>query len=343
MAPAQPILRAGDARSALTQSTAVRRLTGSVFLTGAALITPAYRALDVPLGRGIPVIVTGFIAALIVLSRATPVVGTRANHLLLIAAYGIPMLALYGALPHAAPIASAFTFTGALVAFRLTRHREIAAHIGATVALLVLPLVLGVADAATVVAVAVLIPAIIALAVIVSIVIDAAERQSDELARLTRRDPLTGAGNRRLLSERLEYELHRHARAGLPFSLIALDLNGFKQVNDTLGHAAGDELLIAVASTLEAGVRSGDTVVRQGGDEFCVLLPETTVAEATKLGAQLRIALGEIVTGHQHLSTGLGFAEFPADGRDVDGLLRVADDRLRDDKSGLGRAAGRAA
>lgn len=314
-------------------------MTGVVFLAGAASIAPTFVALDLPARNGIPAMVLGFVAGVLVLIRPAPRIGTVWNHLLLVAAWGVPTLAYYGSLPESAQITASFTFTGALVAFRLTARREIAAHIGAVIVLLALPVVFGAADTATLVSVLILSPAFISLAAIVTVVLEAAERQGEGLESLIRRDPLTGVGNRRLLAERLEYELGRHARSGRPFTLLALDLNGFKCINDSLGHAAGDELLVAVARTLMGNVRAQDTIVRQGGDEFCILLPETATADAERIGGSLREALSAIIAGGAPLTTGLGLAEYPDDGTDADTILRRADARLRTDKQGDGADA----
>lgn len=92
-----------------------------------------------------------------------------------------------------------------------------------------------------------------------------------ELQRLARHDPLTGLGNRRLLHERLSRSLQRAARKGSAVSVLLLDLDGFKPVNDTHGHAAGDALLQAIARRLLAAVRTVDTVARAGGDEFVIV------------------------------------------------------------------------
>ena len=115
-----------------------------------------------------------------------------------------------------------------------------------------------------------------------------------ELAELARRDPLTGAGNRRLLAERLRYELARHRRTGGELALLVLDLDRFKEVNDQLGHPAGDRLLTDVAAALAATVRDGDTVVRHGGDEFCVVAPDAGPADALVLADRIHAALGGI-------------------------------------------------
>src|SRR3954469_11460105 len=106
------------------------------------------------------------------------------------------------------------------------------------------------------------------------------ERQRGELQTLSRSDPLTGALNRRGFTERFEAELSDHVRHdGRPLGLIVIDLDDFKRVNDTRGHAAGDELLCDVAGTLAADLRPSDVLGRLGGDEFAVLLPEAGPGE----------------------------------------------------------------
>jgi len=94
------------------------------------------------------------------------------------------------------------------------------------------------------------------------------------------RDPLTGLYNRRFLQEALNLELHRAKRNGLSISLIMLDVDGFKPFNDYYGHVAGDSLLRAVATALQMGLRSNDVLCRYGGDEFCIVMPETSLENA---------------------------------------------------------------
>ena len=129
------------------------------------------------------------------------------------------------------------------------------------------------------------------------------------LAEEARRDPLTGLWNRRLFEGRLEYEVRRHRRNGLPLSVIALDLDGFKEVNDTLGHPAGDELLRQVAAVLSETVRDQDTVARQGGDEFCVIAPETDADEGAALAGRIKDGLRRLVANGLPLCASVGVAE----------------------------------
>jgi diguanylate cyclase (GGDEF)-like protein len=155
-----------------------------------------------------------------------------------------------------------------------------------------------------------------------------------ELADLARRDPLTGVGNRRLLSERLLYELARHRRTGRELAVLALDLDDFKKVNDQLGHPAGDRLLADVAQALIHTVRDGDTIVRHGGDEFCVIAPETGEEEADALGLRIHQALATIESLGAPLTATVGAAVFPQDGPTPELLLAAADSAERQAKSG---------
>jgi diguanylate cyclase (GGDEF)-like protein len=151
------------------------------------------------------------------------------------------------------------------------------------------------------------------------------ERERDAMRRFALRDPLTGLANRRALDERLGYEIARHTRHGEHFAVVALDLDGFKAVNDRFGHDAGDELLCDAAHALVGAVRAQDTVVRLGGDEFCVLAPQTDADHAEHLVARVCEALAGVTAGLTGLSASVGIAVFPADGTTPEALLAAAD------------------
>src|SRR3954468_1053599 len=150
-----------------------------------------------------------------------------------------------------------------------------------------------------------------------------AERET--MRRSALRDPLTGARNRRGLDERIAYEIARHSREQRRFVVVAIDLDGFKRVNDRFGHGAGDELLRDVAAALRDAVREQDTVARLGGDEFCVLAPETGRGGGAHLAAKLERAIARVTTGVEALSGSVGVAVFPADGRAAPAVLEAAD------------------
>ncbi len=148
---------------------------------------------------------------------------------------------------------------------------------------------------------------------------------------LSLHDPLTGLPNRRLLDERFELVAAQARRADRPFSLVYVDLDDFKPVNDEYGHRVGDEVLAHIAGRLAERVRTADTMARVGGDEFVALLPETDALGARALAEDLEATAAEPVewSGHEvTVGASTGIATFPADGDDFDDLVRVADDRM---------------
>ncbi len=161
-----------------------------------------------------------------------------------------------------------------------------------------------------------------AAALLIALRIDARQQG---LRLISQQDALTGLGNRRLLTDRLNYEIARHRRHSRRFSVFALDLDGFKQVNDRYGHPAGDEILREVARALEKAVRDQDTVVRMGGDEFCVLSPEIGWEDAERLCERLDLAVQTAVGGLDVLGVSVGFAVFPDEGWTPEHLLARAD------------------
>ena len=146
-----------------------------------------------------------------------------------------------------------------------------------------------------------------------ALTVQLAQREA-ELRRLAFHDPLTGLANRALFYDRLTHALELHARDQRPVSVIFLDLDDFKLVNDRLGHAAGDELLIRVAERLSMTLRRGDTVARLGGDEFALLLEDGAVGAnvADAVSAALRTAF--VVTGSSvQVGASIGLVHLPAE------------------------------
>ncbi len=162
-------------------------------------------------------------------------------------------------------------------------------------------------------------------------------RERDMLRASALSDPLTGVANRRSLLARIDYEIARHGRSRRSFALLMLDLDGFKLLNDRFGHPAGDDLLREVAAALARAIRDQDIVARVGGDEFCVLAPETDAAGAQRLVARAEASVARVVAGVDVLGASAGAAVFPHDGTTADGLLHAADQRLLAAKSGRGR------
>jgi diguanylate cyclase (GGDEF)-like protein/PAS domain S-box-containing protein len=158
--------------------------------------------------------------------------------------------------------------------------------------------------------------------------ISARKQMEEHLAHQAHHDALTGLPNRALFGDRLAQALRAADRERTPVALLLLDLNRFKEVNDTLGHDAGDALLRVVGARLQGAVRTSDTVARLGGDEFAALLPATGADGAVDVAAKLLGALAEPLTLEgQRLDIGasVGIAVGPAHGADAGALLRHAD------------------
>jgi diguanylate cyclase (GGDEF)-like protein len=156
------------------------------------------------------------------------------------------------------------------------------------------------------------------------------EKAQGELRDLVTTDPLTGCRNRRFFDEIIGREVERHRRYKIPLSLLFVDINRFKAINDTLGHEAGDRVLQQVAAFLMSKVREADYVFRWGGDEFLVLIscPED---EARRKGAELQAAFdtsSKAAALPQGVGLSVGFTEVPADTRDIMPLVNQADERM---------------
>lgn len=172
----------------------------------------------------------------------------------------------------------------------------------------------------------------------------AIDRLRAEVANLAMFDDLTGSANRRQLLARLDEECARSDRAMQPFAVLVIDLDGFKEINDSYGHAAGDECLRLFTKVVQARLRTGDLLARIGGDEFCVVLPSTTLREAAIVARQI------VETCHDEcaqwnsapisLSASIGIAQWrPEIGRHTDRLIAEADQALytakKDGKNGF--------
>jgi diguanylate cyclase (GGDEF)-like protein len=118
------------------------------------------------------------------------------------------------------------------------------------------------------------------------------EDQKRLLQKIATHDDLTGVMNRRALQQALKLEMNRTLRYGRPLSVLMIDLDGFKQVNDTLGHAAGDDVLKEIVQRISSRLRDPDLLGRIGGDEFGIVLPETDLEHAARVGQRVRHAIG---------------------------------------------------
>jgi diguanylate cyclase (GGDEF)-like protein/PAS domain S-box-containing protein len=155
------------------------------------------------------------------------------------------------------------------------------------------------------------------------------KRAEGTIKRQAERDPLTGLFNRAVLLDRLSKALSNRRRTEQSGALVLIDLDNFKDVNDTLGHDAGDELLVRLAHRFSDALRKSDTIARIGGDEFAVLLPNlVTVSDVEKVIGKLVSRVNEPVTlGHRTIRPGcsLGVTFFPRDGQTPKDLLKNAD------------------
>ena len=160
------------------------------------------------------------------------------------------------------------------------------------------------------------------------------EDANEQVKRLAITDPLTGCHNRRFFDEIERREMQRHRRYGAPISVVFVDVNRFKRLNDTLGHDTGDEILKMLGTLLRKQVRESDYVIRWGGDEFLLLLT-CNAAEAQRKADDLKLAFErELTTAALPDGVGLSIGAAPVS-RDADGLtdaIREADSRMYRDK-----------
>jgi diguanylate cyclase (GGDEF)-like protein len=166
-------------------------------------------------------------------------------------------------------------------------------------------------------------------------------RLYEQTLAASRADPLTGLMNRRAFRERLESEVERARRYGRDLSLVVIDVDRFKRVNDTFGHQAGDRTLIRIGELLQRNRRMEDGAFRIGGDEFALLLPETGPQGATVLAERLRRRIEHAALGterDQPLTVSIGVSAFGDNGINVDELFERADIALYDVKNAGGNA-----
>jgi diguanylate cyclase (GGDEF)-like protein len=160
-------------------------------------------------------------------------------------------------------------------------------------------------------------------------------QRSSELEWLAHTDALTGLYNLRYLRQQVDHLLGLQQRYGHPFALLLLDVDGLKRVNDSFGHAAGDELLVGVAEAIRAATRSVDVPARIGGDEFCVLAPHQTASRATVLGERLAAGIEQIESADgSNVGVSIGVVACPEHASDPERLLELADVAMYAAKAG---------
>jgi len=160
--------------------------------------------------------------------------------------------------------------------------------------------------------------------------------QRDQLLQLARKDPLTGAGNRRALDEKLMEVCAAQARANTPASLVLIDIDNFKEINDEFGHAAGDQILVRLTEIIELRIRVTDSLYRIGGEEFVVVIEGQTKDKARRMAEQLRTLVeANELAPEGSVTISLGVAEL-AIGESPEAWIRRADLALYESKR-LGR------
>lgn len=164
------------------------------------------------------------------------------------------------------------------------------------------------------------------------------QRAHEDLETLALHDAHTGLPNRRLLGDRLDQALRQSSRDHAGVAVLVLDLDSFKQINDTRGHSAGDEVLSAVSARLRDLVRPADTVARLGGDEFAIVLPGADGAAAYTVAHRIRVEICrpiDVAGASVTIRASIGIALCPADGTTASALLAAADSRMYADKPGF--------
>jgi diguanylate cyclase (GGDEF)-like protein len=157
------------------------------------------------------------------------------------------------------------------------------------------------------------------------------QRLASQLHEMAMNDALTRVRNRRAMDKLLEFEMERVSNEVKDFSIILIDIDHFKKVNDTYGHQVGDEILQWFAATLQNNIRIQDFVARWGGEEFLILLPDTSLDESAQLAERLRSIVASSVTGVEDEEIMLTFSagvSSSSTNRDVKELCKVADQAL---------------
>jgi diguanylate cyclase (GGDEF)-like protein len=164
------------------------------------------------------------------------------------------------------------------------------------------------------------------------------EELSQRLRTMAYRDALTGLFNHRYFYEQLSHEVERSVRYNQPLTLLLLDMDHFKEINDTYGHMAGDKFLGMVGQAISRQIRASDIGARYGGDEFVVILPNTGADEARRTAAKLEAAVASTaalsaIDDSVKLGVSVGIATCPDDSRAPGELLQIADARLYEVKA----------
>jgi diguanylate cyclase (GGDEF)-like protein len=313
----------------------VGRLGGALLCLGACAALPSLLLLERPAPVwAFALVAVAFVAGVVCLALPWERLPSAALHSIPITAIALVTAGVVGIEPRGPLYAYLYVLVVVMVAYSFRSRLAVAAYLALIAAGSAAPLLdPGTATSDTIRALVVSVPILAIAAAVVTRLRERLEAEGEALEALARRDPLTGIGNYRMLYERLDYEIARHARHQRSFAVMLLDLNRFKDVNEELGHLAGDSLLRDVGRALAQAVRDQDTIARQGGDEFSVLAPETTIVEVMALARRLQHALAGIHVGDRSMSASIGWAIYPGDGASAEALLVCADTALRAGKA----------
>jgi diguanylate cyclase (GGDEF)-like protein len=315
------------------QQLAIGRLAGWLFLVGSVVAIPSDLIMGMPsVGMAILLTVMGIITGLGCLlvpwqrlsERWLSAAGVLATIEITVS---VVALGRYGAVLQ--PI---YLLVATAAAYAFGSRRVIAGHLVFIAVVMTIPAWRADSSNGRVSLTLISIFVLVTICLVIAYLRELLEGSAVELRELAARDPLTEVGNYRMLHERLEAELGRHELAGGQLSVLLIDLDRFKQVNERRGHAAGDDVLRRVARTLRETVRTQDTVARQGGDEFAVLAPDTDGEGAAMLAARIRDRLSRVQFAGDSIGATVGCAVYPADGRTSEDLLARADEELMANK-----------
>jgi diguanylate cyclase (GGDEF)-like protein len=310
---------------------AIGRIAGILFSAGGLATVPAYRLMENPTPPAavnlLPLL--AFLSGIVCFSVPWDRLGSKWFHLMPVFGTIEVGFSVWALGPHGNVVSWFYVFVVVFAALAFRERAAVTAHVVLASVALAAPIAYAPESARdNLVRTLVALPTLVVAAAVVAFLRERLELGNDAMRRVAERDPLTGVGNYRTLYERLDYEIARHARHNRRFALALLDLNGFKQVNETHGHLAGDRLLREVGRVLAETVRGQDTVARQGGDEFSVLAPESGPVDALALARRLQRSLRRVRIGDLPLTTSIGYAVFPEHGTTPDALLAHADSAL---------------
>lgn len=310
-------------RRAFAATPLIWRLTGGFFLFYVTLGVVGLLVNDTIAGPA-PwgAVILGALIGVWVLATPAPAIGTPRGQVVVATSYVMPILAMASCAPRASWCLGMGAFAGALIGGRLVDRRQIAAHLGAMTVLLAALVVLRPVDPASIVGILALHLSTAVLAVCYVTILEPAEAQAHRMADLVLRDPLTGAGNARLLNERLNAEVPRHAELQMPLVVAAIQLSGLDELSRHHGPGAAAEVLRDVAVVLASAAGPDATVARVADDEFQLLLPLVDLDDVSDLLRDVRLAIAGSSRRGKGIAPRIGAAVYAEDG--VDGATLIA-------------------